>query len=148
MFCMVFGAQASPDFERLKSLVGIWQKEGSENSHFQIEFYLTANETVLVEKWMRKGVPHSLTLYHKDGKDVLATHYCPQGNQPRLKLKPASSDATLSFDFLDATNLKSEDDNHQHNLSIEFADDSHIIRKESYRKSGQSDHSELKLIKL
>tara|TARA_B110000114_G_C14831060_1_gene292679 strand:+ start:362 stop:580 length:219 start_codon:yes stop_codon:yes gene_type:complete len=41
-------------FAKLKSMVGLWQKKGTKADKFQIEFSLTANDSVLVETWKHK----------------------------------------------------------------------------------------------
>ncbi len=141
--------KTSDAFKQMKSLVGVWHKESSPpNSNFSISFELTANDTVLVETWLNNGNKHSLTIYHLNNDNLIATHYCPQGNQPRLKLTKNSSINDLSFVFLDATNLNSLDDSHQHSLGFEvLIDNDKIRRKESYlSKSGES-LSELILVR-
>lgn len=126
--------QSVEAFSKLKSLVGVWTKNGNIQDSFQIEFSLTARDSVLIETWRRNGKVHSLTLYHQNFDQLLATHYCPQGNQPRLSLAPESTDRELSFTFFDATNLASLDDSHQHSLGFELPinNGSPLVRKESY----------------
>ena len=77
---------AAAAFDQLKTLVGTWRNADRPESPLRIRFCLTAGGSVLVESWEANGKPHSLTLYHRDGPALLATHYCPQGNQPRLAL--------------------------------------------------------------
>ena len=135
-------------FSQMKTLVGVWEKQGATNSKFYISFELTANDTTLIETWNYKGKKHSLTLYHLNGKDLMATHYCPQGNQPRLHL---SNDATLNnirFNYFDATNLKSLEDSHQHSLGFEIYESSdRILRKETYLSMSGEEASELTLVR-
>lgn len=139
---------ASQIYSKLKTLVGVWEKEGATNSKFQITFELTANDTTLIETWNYEGKKHSLTLYHMNGKDLMATHYCPQGNQPRLHLTSDVSLTNISFNYLDATNLKSLEDSHQHSLGFElFESADRIIRKESYLSKSGEDKSELILVR-
>jgi len=135
-------------FNKMKTLVGVWQKEGGNNPNFSISFELTANNSVLVETWLHKGKSHSLTVYHLNSGNLMATHYCPQGNQPRLELTKNSTIRNLSFDFLDATNLDSLADPHQHSLGFEFLNENHKVRrKESYLSKSGEDMSELILVK-
>lgn len=135
-------------FSQMKSLVGVWEKEGATDSKFNISFELTANDTTLIETWNYKGKKHSLTLYHLNGNNLMATHYCPQGNQPRLHL---SNDATLnniSFNYFDATNLESLEDSHQHSLGFEIYESSDKIhRKETYLNKSGEEASELILVR-
>ncbi|MFV8781012.1 hypothetical protein ACNKU7_01200 [Microbulbifer sp. SA54] len=136
---------AADSFQKLKTLVGDWNKEGSDGETFYISFHLSANGSVLVENWVYKGASHSMTMYHLDGENLLATHYCPQGNQPRLKLKSSGNINAPSFEFLDATNLDSLQANHQNWLEFEFIDENTISRSESYIKSDKSTHSKIRL---
>lgn len=134
--------------ETLKPLVGTWQNKERPNSQFRISFELIANDAVLVEKWLRGGKTRSLTLYHQDGSNLLATHYCPQGNQPRLKLTPDSTLEMMSFKFQDATNLPTIDDNHQHSLGLKLpTKTSDFIRSEMYLSKDGEENSTLTLIR-
>lgn len=135
-------------FANMKSLVGLWQREGHSNSTFGISFELTANGSTLIETWLRKGKKHSLTLYHLDGDSLMATHYCPQGNQPRLKLTEASTSNKLGFEYFDATNLKSLDHSHQHSLGFDLSDAAHkITRSEMYKSKSGEDPSVMVLVR-
>ena len=135
--------------DTLKPLVGTWQNKERPNSQFRINFELIANDTVLVEKWLRAGKTRSLTLYHQDGSNLLATHYCPQGNQPRLKLTPGSTTQMISFKFQDATNLATIDDNHQHSLGLKLpTETSDFIRSEMYLSKNGEENSALTLMRV
>ena len=122
---------AEEAFAEISKLVGRWRPADGADGSLTIRFYLTAGGTVLVESWERaNGAPHSLTLYHRDGPALLATHYCPQGNQPRLAL--AGRDAQgLHFTFRDATDLDPAE-SHQHDLWLDLTDPNHPIRTEVY----------------
>jgi hypothetical protein len=135
-------------FDEMKSLVGTWKKEGGKSPSFSVSFELIANSTVLVETWLRNGKKHSFTMYHLDNENLMATHYCPQGNQPRLNLAKDSTINDLRFKFLDVTNLASLANSHQHSLGFEFSKDiNKILRKESYVSSADEDFSELHLVR-
>lgn len=136
-------APASPSpgtaFERLKTLAGVWQPLGKPESVLRIRFYPTAGGSVLVEEWTGNGQPHSLTLYHRDGDALLATHYCPQGNQPRLALA-ADSDGGIRFAFRDVTDLDPAQEQHQSALRFEIAGPDRMTRSESYRDGNGEEH--------
>ena len=139
---------AAAAFTKMKSLVGLWQREGRSNSTFGISFELTANGSTLLETWLNKGKKHSLTVYHMDGDSLMATHYCPQGNQPRLKLTKASSHNKLDFQYFDASNLQSLDQSHQHSLGFDLSDMAHkITRSETYQSKSGEDPSEMVLVR-
>ena len=131
----VFGKNAEP-FEAMKSLVGEWQREGDTGGAFRVKFSTTANGTVLVEEWEREGRSHSMTLYHQDGDAIMATHYCPQGNQPRLRSIPGEVDGVITFFFHDITDLRSPESSHQRYLSFKQEADGRVVRREMYRAAG------------
>ena len=137
-------AQAAAAFTQLKTLVGDWRNAERRDSALRIRFSLTAGGTVLVEEWRRGTEPHSLTLYHRDGAQLLATHYCPQGNQPRLTL--ASSGARLSFRYRDATDL-TPNESHLHDLAFDLTDPAHPVRHETYRAKAGDEPSTLRLVR-
>ena len=138
---------AAAAFDQLKSLVGTWRNADRPDSPLRIRFYLTAGGTVLVESWEARGQPHSLTIYHRDGPALLATHYCPQGNQPRLAL--AGRDASgLHFAFKDATDLDRATESHQHDLWFDLTDPTHPVRGEVYAsKDGPGAQERMRLVR-
>jgi len=140
--------QAERVFERMGTLVGDWRRQDAPDSTLGISFQYTANNSVLVETWRAGERMHSLTLYHLDGASIVATHYCPQGNQPRLKWVESDQSDLVSFAFWDVTNLQ-PGASHQHDLSFSFADmPTVLIRGETYRKDDETDASSLSLVRV
>ncbi len=134
-------------FEAMKDLVGVWRRADKPESPLRIRFSLTAGGTVLVEEWLRGDQPHSLTLYHRDGSDLLATHYCPQGNQPRLVASTFAEADALVFKFRDATDLDAQHESHLVELGFELSAPDQMKRSETYRQGGADEASELHLVR-
>lgn len=132
-------APAAAAFDRLMALEGVWHLAGRPEHGLRIRFYPTARGSVLVEEWTVNGQPHSLTLYHRDGDALLATHYCPQGNQPRMTGVP-DADGAIRFAFRDATDLDPATEQYQHDLWFALADPDHITRSEIYRDGEDGEH--------
>ncbi|WP_139792359.1 hypothetical protein [Henriciella litoralis] len=135
---------ATPDpaaaaFDALKTLDGTWQLAEQPEHGLRIVFSTTARGSVLVEEWTFEGAPHSLTLYHRDGDTLMATHYCPQGNQPRMTLVPGG-DGLASLTFRDVTDFDPASEQHQHSLSLALGEDGALIRSEIYRDGEGGDH--------
>ncbi len=126
-------------FERLKTLVGSWEGKTAAGRSLKVSYRLTANKTVLVETWTLGPSRESLTLYHMDHKNLLATHYCPIGNQPRLQLKPSASTNAFIFEFVSATNLPDAQVAHQHQFDIQMLGADTFSRSETYVEKGQPD---------
>jgi hypothetical protein len=138
-------------WDKLKGLVGTWRLVDSKtpsDQAFRITFRLISANTALVESFGDPSKQVTETVYHLDGQRLLATHYCAQGNQPRLQLQPPSSTGSLEFQFLDATNLKRITDSHLIRLRFEFVDSRHLIRHEVYAENGHNDESTLSLEKV
>lgn len=134
-------------FAQLTRMVGVWRPADKSKSPLRIRFYLTAGGTVLVESWEARGQPHSLTLYHRDGNELLATHYCPQGNQPRLALR-GRDDSGLHFAFRDATDLDPATESHQHDLWFDLSEPDRPIRSEIYSsQDGPGAQERLRLVR-
>lgn len=52
------------------------------------------------------------TVFYLEGNNLMATHLCARGDQPRLLAKDSGSGYSLIFELLDVTNLWSKDDAH------------------------------------
>lgn len=137
---------ADMHFKKMTTMVGVWKTE--DHPALRIIFEPTAGGSVIVERWMVGERIHSMTVYHLDGQALMATHYCPQGNQPRLKMERGSTENRISFDFHDATNLKSLEQSHQHKLSFDFSKTEHVTRGEAYRQGVSSNPSEIVLVRV
>lgn len=114
---------AQKAFEQLSKLVGTWKMvaDGGPGDGSIIEFKMTAAGSVVMET-MFPGTDHEMVnLYAIDGEDLLVTHYCGAGNQPRMKLVSADN-GVLAFEFKDATNLASPQDMYMGGLKLIVAD--------------------------
>lgn len=120
-------ADPAPDhkaaFERLKQLVGTWQGHHTtpDGPPMEVDYRLTGNGTALVER-LFAGSPHEMTsVYYLDGAELVLTHYCAMGNQPRMKLVAGGHDGDLKFDFVGGTNLDVATSTHIHGGRIAIA---------------------------
>jgi hypothetical protein len=128
---------ADTAFDRLKTLVGEWEAKLPSGSVLKVSFRLFSGDSTLVETYGVGSNRETLTLFHKDGARVIATHYCGQGNQPRLVLDAASTESRLSFGFLDVTNLATPQSSHLTALRIELGDADHFEMSETYTRDGK-----------
>lgn len=138
-------ADAETAFAQLSDLVGVWKNQENPDSPLRIHFYLTAGGTVLVEEWLAGDRPHSLTLYHRDGDTLVATHYCPQGNQPRLNMVQAQA-GQITFAFRDVTDLD-DGESYQHDLRFDIRGADVLLRAEVYHQGEDSELTTLRLIR-
>ena len=112
----------SPEFERMKGLVGTWQGKtdmGQGPVDLTVHFRLLAGGSVLEER-VFAGTPNEMiTMYYDQGGKLALTHYCMLGNRPGMLLK--SSDAkSLNFDFDATCGINPTAESHMHALTIRF----------------------------
>lgn len=126
-------------FEQLQTLIGDWRGINQDGEPVRIRYYLTANDTALVEDWTFHNGMTAPTVFHLDGSELIAAHYCPLGNQPRLKLNRSDTSGRLKFEFWDITNLTSDEAEHCHAFDMIFLDKNQLHRKENYICAGVHD---------
>jgi hypothetical protein len=118
-----------PGLERLKSLAGTWvaaDENGKPTDQVVSVIKVTAAGSA-VQETLFPGQPQEMvSIYHLDGADLLMTHYCALGNQPRMKADPASPPGQIRFTFAGGTNLDPAKDMHMHEGTLTFVDDDHI----------------------
>ena len=79
-------------------------------------------------------------MYHLDGADLVLTHYCMLGNQPRMRAEPGKDANKIVFKFIGGTNLKSNDDHHMHQATLSIVDKDHFQAEWVSCKEGKSCH--------
>jgi hypothetical protein len=115
---------ASPEFERLKSLVGTWEGTtdiGQGPVDLKVQFRLLAGGTVLEERCFAGTPNEMITMYYEQGDKLALTHYCVMGNRPGMLLK-ASDTRSLTFDFDATCGINVSKESHMHALKIQFDD--------------------------
>ncbi|HET8539303.1 MAG TPA: hypothetical protein VFL83_05475 [Anaeromyxobacter sp.] len=109
------GAKAA--FEKLKALSGSWEGKAGHGEKLgpAAARWETISAGTAVMETLFPGTDHEMrSVYFLDGGDLVLTHYCAMGNQPRMRLSPASTDRELVFDFAGGTNLDPARDVHVH----------------------------------
>lgn len=128
---MAAEATAAQLFERLKSLAGDWRST-AEASRTVVHYGLMANASTVVETWTMRPGRQSMTVYTLDGDRLLATHYCPQGNAPRLAYTGTDATGGHRFVFVDGANLQDPEGSHEHAFWIRFEPEGTLTRSETY----------------
>jgi hypothetical protein len=136
-------APAKKPLDALKALAGKWERQGTPG--VAVEFRVIAAGSTVIET-MLPGTPEEMVnLYTMDGDRLLMTHYCAMGNQPRLKLV-SSDNGKFKFEFVDASNLASRDDEHMDALLLTIQGPDQITEEWNSFKEGKSgEHAEFKL---
>ena len=135
----IAGESAAEAFEQMKGLAGTWDAE-TPNGPATIKYRVGSAGSVVIEE-LFPGTDHEMmTVYHLDGDELVATHYCAMGNQPRFKLDSASTASEgLHFAFAGGSNMQ-PGDAHVHEATIRIVDADHVEATWSAWKDGKPDH--------
>jgi hypothetical protein len=124
---VVEGADTAADhkaaFDRVKGLAGSWKGHHTtpDGPPMEVEYRLTGNGSAVTER-LFAGSPHEmLSVYYLERGELVLTHYCAMGNQPRMKLVAGGRDGELRFDFAGGTNLDAASSTHIHGGRIGIA---------------------------
>jgi hypothetical protein len=114
--------------DKMKTLVGTWvaaDKDGKPTDDVVSVIKLTAGGSVIHET-LFPGQPHEMvSIYTVDGPDLVMTHYCMLGNQPRMKASTKSPGNKLNFEFAGGSNLDPKKDRHMHSAILTIVDADH-----------------------
>ena len=116
-------------FEKMKQLVGTWveaDENGKPTDNVVSVIRLTAGGSAIHETLFPGQAHEMISVYTVEGSDLLMTHYCMLGNQPRLKADPGSPANQLRFEFTGGTNLDPKKDKHMHAATLTIRDADHI----------------------
>jgi hypothetical protein len=129
---------AQKSFDQLKTLAGSWQGKTSQGEAVQVEFRDTAGDSALLSEIHGHGPENMISMFHLDGPNrLMLTHYCGSGNQPRMTSSASPDGKTVTFDFLDATNLASPDAGHMQRVVITMIDPTHHTEDWTYLDHGK-----------
>ena len=109
--------------DRFKALEGEWvaaeDGEMAKKGALVARYAVTASGSAVVET-VFPGTPHEMvTLYHAEGQDLVLTHYCINGNQPRMRARNAAP-PRIAFDFDGGANVDPRRGRHMHSAVFEF----------------------------
>ena len=115
--------------EKMKKLAGTWlaaDKDGKPTDQVVSVIKVTAGGSA-VHETLFPGQPHEMvSIYTADGQDLIMTHYCVLGNQPRMKADPKSPPNQIVFRFAGGSNLNPAKDKHMHEATLTFVGDDRI----------------------
>lgn len=127
---------AQAEFTQLKSLAGSWEGKTSQGTPVNVDYQLTAGGSALMSTIREHG--DMISMFHLDGSDkLLLTHYCSMGNQPRMLARASPDGKTVTFKFLDATNLDSPESGHMDQVVITMASPDHHTEEWNFVDHGK-----------
>ncbi len=98
-------------FKRLQQLEGVWEGQSSDGKILRLIYQVASKKSVVIEFYRHYYLGEEMddemvTVYHLDGEELVLTHYCTLGNQPRMKAALSPSEPNvIRFEYKGATNL-------------------------------------------
>lgn len=132
---------ADAAFERFKRLVGDWviaNSEGVAQGKVQLRYRLTAGGSAVVETVFPGEQTEMVTVYHRDRDQLMLTHYCHLGNQPRMRTTAATGTGEVVFDLVDGANFDPGSDTHMHSARFRFVDADHLHTEWQLYRNGKA----------
>lgn len=124
-------------FDKLKTMVGTWEGTAPDGKPTQVTYRITSGGSALLSEVSPED--SMITMFHLDGDRILMTHYCGAGNQPRMKGTLAADGKSVTFEFIDATNLASPRAGHMHRAVFTFIDSTHHTEAWTYIADGKEE---------
>jgi len=130
-------SDAQKSFDQLKSLAGSWEGKSSEGEPVQVSFRMTAGGSALMSEIVGHG-EDMISMINFDGPNrLLLTHYCAVGNQPRMQATASPDGKTITFNFVDATNLDGQQSGHMDHVVIAMLGSDHHIEEWNFVDHGK-----------
>lgn len=132
LFALTAFAESKNDvaWKQIQSLKGDWTASSEAGMLLLTYTVISGGSTVVETMKHSNGEPDMITMYHRDGDALIATHYCSAGNQPRMKAKMVSDDGKrIAFDFMDGTNIKSADTERMQSLVLILEPGNHLTQE-------------------
>lgn len=131
----------------MKGLVGAWESSDADKdgkADVNVTYRLTSNGSALVET-LFPGQDHEMvTIYTMEGENMVVTHYCAMGNQPRLRSTAESKPGHIVFAFEGGTNVDPKGD-FMGALTFDIVDENTIKHDWKHFKAGAQTEEGLKV---
>jgi hypothetical protein len=127
-------------FDTMKSLTGNWEGKDSQGGAVEVSNRVTAGGSALMSEIktnMHGKDEDMISMINMDGDRVLLTHYCSAGNQPRMQATLSPDGKSITFTFVDATNLASPDAAHMKSVIFNFIDENHHTEEWHFAVQGK-----------
>jgi len=127
-------------FDTMKSLAGNWEGKDSQGGAVEVSNRVTAGDSAVMSEIktnMHGKSEDMISMINMDGDRLLLTHYCSAGNQPRMQAALSPDGKSITFSFIDATNLASADAPHMKSVTFNFIDENHHTEEWHFAMQGK-----------
>ena len=132
-------SNAQKILDRFKTMVGTWEGKSPDGKTSEVKYQLVAGGTAVMSDNHMIG-DDMTSMFYVDGERLMMTHFCPSGNQPRMQAMISPDLKTVSFEFVDATNLAGPQAGHMHRAVYIFSDAGHYSEEWTWRQEGKDAH--------
>jgi hypothetical protein len=132
-------SDAQKTLDRFKGMAGTWTGTSPKGQTATVTYNVMAGGTAVMAD-IKMGDEAMTSMYYVDGDQLLMTHFCPSNNQPRMKAVISPDGKSVTFDFVDATNLSSPQAGHMHKVIYLFADPDHYSEDWTWKQEDKDAH--------
>lgn len=140
------GGSSSTDkvsLDRLKDLAGYWESKPDNKGKKEAVLYKTTSAGTVVQEILFPGTDHEMvSMYHIEDGNLVMTHYCALGNQPKLRAASELKNGAMDFEYVSGGNMK-DSDMHIHSLRMSFLDKNHIKQEWTSQQDGKSGEAKI-----
>lgn len=132
---------AQEAFDAIKNMPGTWQGKTQDGHTVRVDFKVTAGGSAVMSEIF--GPEDMISMFHLDGPSRLVLmHYCAAGNQSRMEASVSPDGKTITFTFVDATNLATPDAGHMQRMILTMVDGNHHTEEWIFANHGK-EHREV-----
>ena len=127
-------------FETIKSLNGEWEGKNQMGDPVSVFYRMTAGGSALmgeIKSEMKGHAEDMISMFNMDGNRLLLTHYCAAGNQPRMQASISPDGKSITFDFVDGTNITKSNPGHMQRVIFTFTDATHHTEEWHFAAPGK-----------
>jgi hypothetical protein len=129
---------AEKAFKAIKNMPGSWEGKAPGGRAVQVSFKVVSGGSAVMSEIMGEGPEDMISMFHLDGPNrLLITHYCGAGNQPRMQASVSPDGKTITFNYVDATNLATPDAGHMQRMVLTLIDDNHHTEEWTFADHGK-----------
>jgi len=137
-------SDAQKALDHFKAMEGTWLGKGARGDNAEVTNRVIAGGTSVMAD-IKMGDEAMTSLYYVDGQKLMMTHFCPSNNQPRMQATISPDGKTVTFDFLDATNLAFPSAGHMHKAVYSFTDADHYSEDWTWKHEGKDAHMQFEM---
>ena len=131
-------SDARQTFDQIKTLDGTWSGKNSQGEPVKVTFRETAGGSAILSEIDGEHGHDMVSMIHVDNDRLLMTHYCSTGNQPRMSASLSPDGKAITFNYVDATNLKAPDAGHMQKVVFTVLDAGHHTEEWTFVDHGKT----------